>query len=235
MISKLLPDIEEHFKKEYPREGCGLLCVVKGKMRWVPCENVASDNDDFIIDSKAYLKHSLSSDIVGIVHSHPDSSSSPSEADIVGCNSLGIPYYIFSYPDMDLTIVQPQKLSSEGLYGREYSFGKTDCFEAARDYLAAQDIHIPKRIPFEDDWWNSGLDYFTEDVMRHWGFKKIDLTKILPNDIITFKVTSPVANHCGVYLGNEVFYHHAINRLSCRESLFPMWNNFIHEVYRYAP
>ena len=54
------------------------------------------------------------------------------------------------------------------------------------------------------------------------------------NDVITFCVDAEVANHCGVFLGNDVFYHHAVNRLSCRENLYPFWVKYIHKVYRYV-
>ena len=52
----LYEEIREHFEKEYPREGCGVFGVVKVKKQWFPCTNVADDNEDFIIDSKQYLK-----------------------------------------------------------------------------------------------------------------------------------------------------------------------------------
>lgn len=228
-----LDDIEEHFRKEYPREGCGILAVVKGKLRWVPCANVAEDDEEFVIDSTEYLKAMRSSDIVGIVHSHPDAPATPSTYDIESCNALGIKYYIFSYPSMDLHILEP-KINTKDLYGREYKFGSSDCFEAMRDYLKSQGIEINPRAAFEDDWWLKGLNYFTDDIVKDWGFRPVPLSDIKPNDMLVFKVFSEVPNHCGVYLGNELFYHHAVNRLSCRESLYPMWIDYLTGAYRYG-
>ena len=43
--------IVKYFNKEYPREGCGVIAIQKGKSKWFPCKNVAEDNEDFIIDS----------------------------------------------------------------------------------------------------------------------------------------------------------------------------------------
>ena len=43
-----------------------------------------------------------------------------------------------------------------------------------------------------------------------------------------------VNNHCGVYLGNDIFYHHAEERLSCRENLYPRWHKWLVGAYRYA-
>jgi proteasome lid subunit RPN8/RPN11 len=233
MIFDFLKEIEQHFEKEYPREGCGLLCVKQGRMHWVPCTNVAKDEEDFVIDSTEYLKAHRTSDIVGIVHSHPDASCEPSEADRAYCNVLGIRYYIYSYPEMDLCILDPEGARMD-LYGREYKFGVTDCFEAARDYLKSVEIEIPPRIAFEDDWWDKDLDYFTDEMLAEWGFEPVDLENAQKNDVIVFNVRAPVGNHCGVYLGGDAFYHHAVDRLSCRESLYPFWVQHIKRVYRYV-
>lgn len=233
MINLFFQEIEEHFKAEYPREGCGILCIRKGKPEWVPCTNIALEDEEFIIDSTEYIKVKRTSDIVGIVHSHPDAEATPSEADIASCNALGIPYYIYSYPAMELVKVEPINNSTE-LYGRDYEFGVSDCFEAARDYLTSVGIHVPPRIPFEDNWWEKDLDYFVEDLIKDWGLYPVDIKDIQPNDLITFNIKSPKANHCGIYLGGDIFYHHAENRLSCRENLFPFWGQNIKGVYRYA-
>ena len=228
-----IEDIKQHFENEYPREGCGVLAVVKGKKKWFPCTNVAQDDEDFIIDSQEYLKLVRTTDIVGFVHSHPDRPSEPTKVDIDYCNALGIPYYIFSYPDLDLTVVEPENKVTD-LYGREYEFGTKDCFEAMRDYLKTQDIIIPPRVMFEDDWWDKDLDYFSADVIKDWGGQPIELEDIEPNDVLIFQVMAPKNNHCGVYIGNDIFYHHAVNRLSCRESLYPAWHKSLTGAYRYA-
>jgi len=224
--------LEEHFAKEYPREACGVFSVVKGKKKYIPCTNVAEDDEDFILDSQEYLKLKRTTDIVGIVHSHPDATPEPSETDIKYCNAVGIPYYIFSYPDMELKIVQP-KTNTVDLYGREYEFGVKDCFEALRDYLQTQKIHIPPRALFEDDWWEKDLDYFTDEIISEWSHKPVPLSDLKINDVLIFNVLDNIGNHCGVYIGNDCFYHHAVNRLSCRESLFPTWHKYLVKAYRY--
>ncbi len=228
---QFLEEIEEQFKKYYPREGCGVLAVSKGEMKWFPCDNVATDQNDFIIDSRQYLDIAKRYDIVGIVHSHPDSSCEPSEADIKACNAIGKPYYIFSYPEMELHLLEPQR-DTKPLYGRDYEFGATDCFEAMRDYLQTQNIEIPARAAFEDDWWERGLDYFTDEVIKDYGYSRVE-GNMQENDVLIFTVRSVVGNHCGVYLGDDLFYHHAENRLSCRENLYPFWKKYLTGVYRY--
>ena len=228
----MIDDILEHFKKEYPREGCGIISIVKGKKRWFPCTNVAEDDDDFIIDSQEYLKLKRTTDIVAIVHSHPDTSAEPTKTDIKYCNALGIPYYIYSYPEMELEVLEPTN-NTVSLYGRNYEFGVTDCFEALRDYLLVQGIEIPLRMPFEDDWWKKGLNYLTEEIIAEWKHKPVPLAEVQENDVLVFNVNAEVGNHLGVYIGNECFYHHAEKRLSCRESLYPLWHQYLEGAYRY--
>ena len=226
----MLEDIKAHFDKEYPREGCGIIGIVKGKKKWFPCENVATNEADFIMSSTDFFKVRQQADIFAIVHNHPDATNEPSVTDIANCNALGVPYYIFSYPEMDLNIIEP-KVKTFSLIGREYKFGETDCFEAMRDWLATEGIDIPKRAAFEDDWWEKGLDYFTEETIGLWGFKKV--TEPKQNDLLIFQVSANVPNHCGVYLGNDIFFHHAVHRLSCRESLYPFWIQNLVGIYRH--
>ncbi len=227
----MIEDILKHFEKEYPREACGIIGIVKGKKEFFPCENVSDTDEDFVMSSTDYLNVKRKADIFAIVHNHPDASNEASEYDINCCNALGIPYHIYSYPDMELNIVEPKKLSNP-LIGRIYEFGVRDCFEAARDWLAKENIIVPPRDPFEDDWWKKGLNYFSEKNLNDWNFYKVDTPE--KNDIITFSVQSAVPNHCGVYINNDIFFHHAVGRISCRESLYPFWAKHLVGFYRYV-
>ena len=227
----MIEEIEKHFEKEYPKEGCGVIGIVKGKKKWFPCTNLASTNENFVMSSLEYFDIKKRADVFAIVHSHPDTTNDPSQHDVDCCNALGIPYYIFSYPEMDLNIIEP-KTKAYPLIGREYQFGKLDCFEAMRDWLAKENIHIPPREPFEDDWWSKDLDYFTEENIKNWNHEKVDTLQ--KNDVLIFTIRNKVANHCGVYLGNDIFFHHAENRISCRENLYPFWAQNLTGIYRYV-
>ena len=215
----------------YPQEGCGLLVNKKGKIEWMSCRNV-SDNpeESFHIDASDYIKARLQGDIYAIVHSHPDFSCEPSEADKKASDFLGIPYIIYSLPNFEKYEYIPKRLSNE-LLGRDYNFGTSDCYSLARDYYF-QEFNINlTTIQFEDDWWEQGLDYFG-DLFENFGFEEVEDPQI--GDGILFKVFCNVENHCGIYLGEDIFLHHAVNRLSCRESLHPMWIKHKTRFIRYA-
>jgi proteasome lid subunit RPN8/RPN11 len=229
---QFLEEIQEHFEKEYPKEGCGLLGVVKGKLKWFPCRNVAESEDDFVMSSEDYMNVRKQADITAIVHSHPDASCNPSQTDISNCNAIGIKYHIFSYPEMELYTLEPKTVFNP-LIGREYMFGSADCFEAMRDYYRQNlSINLRPREMFEDDWWEKGFDYFSEEFIKTYGFKKVSEPQ--KGDLLIFAIESPVGNHCGIYLENNVFFHHAVNRLSCRENMSRLWLESLIGVYRYV-
>ena len=54
MISAaILSSIFEHFERCAPKEGCGVLALKRGKLKWIPCTNIAQEDEDFILDDEA--------------------------------------------------------------------------------------------------------------------------------------------------------------------------------------
>ena len=222
-------EILEHFVEVYPNEGCGLLLNKRGKVVWIPCENVSdTPENNFSISSKDYIKASLSGDIYAIVHCHPDASSELSEADKKTSDFLGIPFIVFSVPGFEKTEYIPQKLKNP-LLGRDYEFGSSDCYSLVRDYYEQELALKLPTILFEDNWWDKGLNYF-DDLFESFGF--VEVEKPQKHDGIIFSVFCNVPNHCGIYLGEDLFLHHAINRLSCRESLHSGWGQHVTRYVR---
>ena len=227
-----LSAIEDHFRSWYPKEGCGVIGVVKGKSKWFPCENLAEEEEDFVMNPDDFHIANLKSDVIAIVHSHIHSSPEPSYNDIKYCNALGIPYYIFSYPNMELEILKPKKVVNE-LAGREYEFGIFDCLEAVRDFYSQKlNINLKRREAYLDDWWEHGEDYFTPEHIKEWGFHQVEDLK--ENDVLIFSMGAKIGTHCGVYVDEDIFFHHAVNRLSCKENLYPLWKKHLTGIYRYG-
>ena len=210
-------EILKHLLKCYPEEGCGV--IIDGGT-WIPCENVAEDKHiKFEISSKDYLKAALMGNITAIVHSHPNESCEPSEADKKISDHLQIPYHIYSIPEGDHFVYEPEK-KSENLIGRSFNHEYYNCWSFVRDYyLQKLNIKLPV-IPFEEDFDSKGIKYF-ETLFDKWGFYEVDTPQI--NDLILFKVRSNVENHAGVYVGNQMFIHQAENQLSREELLDSLW------------
>ena len=212
-----------------PAEPCGIIHLKKGKLSFIPIKNISTTTDDnFELDHKEFTKYSLTGDILFIFHAHPDNCI-PSEYDLKACNAIKIPYIIFNRDSLEYAIVQPSNY--KGLLGREYTFGVKDCFEAARDWYLRHDVYInPREEHWIDDWWLAGHTYI-EDEISQWPFKKVDSPQY--GDLLTFAVDHDICNHLGIYLDNDLMFHHAYKRLSCRENIYPFWAGFIKGIYRY--
>ena len=69
-----------------------------------------------------------------------------------------------------------------------------------------------------------GLNYF-DDLFDAFGFYEVEEPQ--EHDVILFNVMCEIPNHCGVYVGEDIFLHHAVDRLSCRESIHTLWGRYI--------
>ena len=103
----MMQDIFNHAEQEAPRECCGLVIEENNNEKYIPLENISTNKNEFMMDAKTFVKYQLISKIKYVVHSHYGQDCQPSEADIIQCREVGIPYLIVSYPDKEYTILQP--------------------------------------------------------------------------------------------------------------------------------
>lgn len=223
----MVSQVKEHALKEAPQECCGVILVKKGKRKYYSCANVSKEPDSFIIDPVQFTKFSLQGDIEFIVHSHT-SGTEPSEHDLQACNALKIPYLIYYLENETYSIHYHKDYNN--LIGREYIFGKQDCFEAARDWFLTHGVIMPPRKNWVDNWEEHGYNYISDEVFD-WPVEQVK--DLIYGDILTLTINGKIPNHIAIYLDNDIIYHHAINRLSCRENMYPFWAENIHGIYRY--
>ena len=103
----MIESIFEHAAECAPRECCGLVIEDGNDKRYIRMENISENEKSFEMNPLAFASIQAISKILYIVHSHYGEDSRPSEHDINNCNTVGIPYFIVSYPNKDYTILEP--------------------------------------------------------------------------------------------------------------------------------
>lgn len=229
VLNDLIDDIKTWLKScKDNKEPCAVVHLKKGKISLVPIENVSADPESyFILNHQDFTKLNLTGEILYIIHGHPEDCI-PSEYDIKCCEALNIPYVIFNRFNFEYKTIIPTKFKT--LSGRVYNFGTQDCFEAVRDWYREHNIYIAPRGDWVDDWWLEGYDYMA-DVESNWPFYEVK--DLQYGDLLLFAVESDVSNHIGIYIDKDCFFHHAVNRISCKENLYPFWVKHLKKVYRY--
>jgi len=131
---KLIQEIKAHAAQTYPQECCGLVILQDGQPRYIPCRNTATDPaEHFRIAPEDYARAEDQGDVVGIVHSHPDATSQPSELDKAQCDVTELPWHIVSWPEGDLRTIYPR--GELPLIGRPFVLGVYDCWGLIMSYF----------------------------------------------------------------------------------------------------
>jgi len=206
----------EHANSDLSREVCGLVVIIKGRQKYWPCKNLATDQDFFFLDPDDWAKAEDAGEVVGVFHSHPITTCEPSQADRVACEKSGIPWHIYSPHDGQWSEIKPEGYKAP-LIGREWVWGVTDCWSLARDWYA-EVVGINLR-----DWPRPpSMQTFSEDPMfdRCWsdtGFFEVPLEEIQHGDLVLMAIEHKRHNHIGVYLDHQTLLHHLRGRLSSRD------------------
>lgn len=222
MQKKIREAIFSHAKKEYPKEACGVIVQKSRVKTYLPCVNVAkTPQEHFVISPQEYALCEDQGVVIGIVHSHPDATTQPSELDQAQCDALGIPWYIVSYPEGDFREIFPR--GELPLIGRPFVLGFTDCWGLIMSYFKqTHNIVLPDyRVDYP--WWEQGEDRYM-DNWQEAGFVKVDGEPQV-GDMVVMQVQSNVANHAGIILDDGMLLHHLYGRLSQRVPYGGYWRD----------
>ena len=221
----------EHAYRDSPRESCGLVIIQKGKQRYIPCKNIGVGTDNFVLDPEDYSKADEQGEIVAVIHSHPNMSAKPSQADLVACEASGLPWWIIGIPSEHWEYLEPSGYIAP-LVGRTWSHGVLDCYAIIRDWYKQElSIELPD-FDRSDEWWKNGQNLYLDNILKV-GFKPISIDDLKAGDVILMAIGSSVPNHGALYLGDGVILHHIQNRLSTREVFGGFYLKNATGYYRY--
>lgn len=238
-------DFRAHAEKDFPRESCGLIAIIKGRERYIACENKAVGTDHFTLSAEDFANTEDMGEIVAVCHSHPNAVATPSQADRVSCEASQLVWHIVRCDlvddvpkSLDMTTTEPTGYVAP-LVGRQFSHGVLDCYAIVRDwYQQERNITLPN-FERHDNWWEDGTsDLYTLGFPQA-GFEKVgnnvhDCT-IEVGDVILMQVRSKnlVPNHAAVYIGDSMILHHMHGRLSSRDMFGGMWQEYTRAILRY--
>ena len=207
----------KHAKEQDPRESVGVLIVIKGKEQYYPCNNLSTYSQQcFILDPEDYVKADAIGEITAIVHSHPVTPPSPSQADKVSCEQSGLKWHIVNPKTEMWGYCEPTGYKPP-LIGRQWVWGVTDCWSLVRDYYKEQ--HNIQLLDYQrpttpQDFLNNPL---FEQYAQRTGFRELNKDeKLQKGDVLLMSILHPTLNHVAIFLGDEIL-HHLADRLSTRE------------------
>ncbi len=205
-----------HAKEEYPRECCGLVAVVKGRTHYFPCRNLADTPDEhFVLDPDQYSEIEDKGEIISIIHSHPKTNHSPSQADLVACEKSGVPWFVVN-PQTELWGSAVPTGFKLPYVGREFSHGLVDCYTLVRDWYKGEFGVELNDYHRRDKWWDKGENMYLDNFKKE-GFKAIPPEDVGYGDLFLMHLESTVPNHAAIYIGDMTILHHVQGRLSSRD------------------
>ncbi len=232
LTDQQISDISSHAISAYPKESCG---VIKNG-GYIRTFNVsASPVKNFrIADSE--MNGLLP--VEAIVHSHPDGPDCPSSADMRSQASCDLPFVIVATDGGGATLpfVLDTSAKPPSLETRIFRHGVTDCYALIRDWFLIEKNTELMDGPRDWEWWDKKRsdDLYLENYQEA-GFRKLTAGE-KPEKSDLFFMRTPRArtvNHAGVYLGDDVGFHHMSQRyaydpycLPCKFSLL-RWKQYI--------
>ena len=102
----------------------------------------------------------------------------------------------------------------KSLVGRQWKYGKFDCYSIIRDYFALLQIDLPDHKRPES--FQTCKSIFLNDAHKL-NFKEVDINSRKPNDVLIMKIWTKEPMHGAILLENDMILHQKFESLSCVE------------------
>lgn len=204
MFEEYADQIRDASKAAYPQEAVFL--ITPGECR--PVKNIADDPTKTFRVDKRTMAAAVKRGLLAVVHSHPDFPDCPSEADMRGQLTTGVPWGIVATDGESATPIRWWGHDERApLIGRGFVHGITDCYSLIRDYYAMElGIELPE-FPRSWEWWRNGQDLYREGFAQA-GFRRIEQQEARPGDMWLAQLRSDVPSHGGIVLEHGLCLHH---------------------------
>lgn len=199
-----------------------LLAGNDGETVYRPSLNVAlAPRHQFEISPDEWLKFGDS--VLAVVHSHPDGEPYLSGADRQAQLATAVPWVLVVRKGLRVFRPVPH------LRGREFVYGKTDCYSMIADayHLAGIELMAVDRGEMDEDAAKNLFENFAPEA----GFAHVS-DDLRAGDVV-LTAHSGNANHAMLYLGKGEILHHAYRQLSRREPYSDYWQQRTASVWRH--
>lgn len=223
----LMPrDIEDAIRRDaierYPEESIG---VISGG-RYVALKNIAADIPDgkggfldptqeAVPDRDMFRRMMMNGDIDALIHSHPDAPFCPSGPDMQSQIDMDVPFGVLGVyrGAASRVALWGDQLERFDLIDRTFQHGITDCYEGIRDWYLEEMGFLIRQFVRDWEWWGAAKgESLYIDGFRQAGFKPVPHSDVRRGDGVLFKIRAQTHNHAGVYIGNDLLYHHPTAR-----------------------
>jgi len=222
MIDDIIIDqITQHAERVFPNECCGLVLDNGGLLQYVEAENQSpTPEQSFLIDPVFYAQ--AANRVVIVVHSHPNRSPEPSEADKASSERANVPFLIMGYPSCDIQCYYPDGYTAD-YEGRQFVYGIFDCFGLVKDFYQNElNINLPDRERPPYGWWHDkAVNSCIIADYKKWGFERVDSPQ--HGDVVVVQLQGVIPNHVAVYLEGGLIVHQTLNNISKQEQYGNYW------------
>lgn len=246
-ITSALGDaILDHARDAFPAECCGLVIDAGAGAgpEYVRCRNDAEGDaaqDRFVLNKFDWVAAEDRGTVLAIVHSHPNASANPTDADLHMCERTNLPWVIIGYPSGVITQTLP-KGERLPLVGRAFHHGVVDCYTLVQDYYHERlGIDLPD-FEREDEWWKPGPDgqpgqnLYMSNLARAGFVLRPAGAEPQPHDMVLMAILSDQTNHAAIMDAERpgLILHHLHGRLSRHDVWGGSWREHTTHICRHS-